>query len=146
MKTKTKKKPDSSEITPWTFFYAISEAKQIDRIEADPEYESKYDPFIINKLFSKEIDTIIQANTMNRWSGLDPKMQFDYLRFSVRKKKRDSTWPKKLTEENIRLIQDYYQYTKEKAKEALEILTSAEIESIKLKFDRGGLKKQKASK
>jgi hypothetical protein len=41
---------------------------------------------------------------------------------------------------NLELVKQYYKYTNEKAKQALELLTKKEIEHIKEKLYKGGKK------
>jgi len=84
-------------------------------------------------------DTVIPANEMNSRPHIDNKMQYDFLCAVVRKSKRYSKWIKS-EEENLEAIQQYFGYSFNKAKEALRILTSDDIEKIKLKLisSKGG--------
>jgi hypothetical protein len=72
---------------------------------------------------------------------LDKKMQFDFMRFGIRKKKRRSTWLKKETEENIEIIKQSYGYNNSKAQEVLNILGPREIELLKQSLYKGGTNK-----
>ena len=65
-------------------------------------------------------------------------MQFDYLRLSMRKRKRFSKWLKKESIEDLELIKEYYDYSDTKAKEALEILTPDDLDDIRQKLYKGG--------
>ena len=56
----------------------------------------------------------------------------------MRKKKRFSPWQRKEKIEDLDIIKRYYQYSDEKAKDALRILTKNQIELIKSKLNTGG--------
>lgn len=98
-----------------------------------------YPPFVINRCLSFFPDTIFHANEINcRW-WLDKKMQFDFYRLGVRKKKRFSPWIKKETEENIAIIKQVYGYTNAKAQEVLNILGPSGLDQLKRSLHKGGL-------
>ena len=80
-------------------------------------------------------DTVIPGNEMNARPHIDNKMQYDFLCGVVRKSKRYSKWIKS-EEENLEAVQEYFGYSFNKAKEALRILTSEDIEKIKVKLTR----------
>ena len=61
-------------------------------IKEDPDTERKYAPFIINKCMSGHLDTVLLANEMNINCHLDHKMQYDFLKSTVKKNKRFSKW------------------------------------------------------
>lgn len=107
-------------------------------LDDDERDEKNYLPFLVNKSFSFFPDTIFHSNEMNlRWE-MDKKMQFDFYRLSVRKKKRFNTWIKKNTEEDIEAIKKAFNYTDSKANEVLNILGPSDIEEIKLFIYEGG--------
>jgi hypothetical protein len=105
----------------------------------DPMWEKKYPPFIINKFLSMNYDTIAQANEMNGFYFLDKKVQFHFLLNSIRKRKRfGGKWLSQTKLKNLEYVKEYYGYSNEKAKQALNILTKEQIEEIKLKLSKGG--------
>lgn len=121
----------------WDFVNAINYTK-VDLFE-DPQAEKEYVPFIVNKSLSNFPDTLFYGNEMNSRPHLSKKMQFDFLRISVSKKKRFSKWNKKETiSEDVTAICSYYKYSKAKAFEVLSILTSEQIEQIKQEMKQGG--------
>jgi hypothetical protein len=122
------------------FVNSISYNK-IDLFETDEKAEKLYLPYLVNKNFSFFVDTIFHANEMNCCWALDKKMQFDFMRFGIRKKKRRSTWLKKETEENIEIIKQSYGYNNSKAQEVLNILGPREIELLKQSLYKGGTNK-----
>lgn len=109
-------------------------------MEKEPLCEKEYIPFVVNKCLSYFPDTIFYANQINIRPGLDKKMQYDYLRLSVSKRKRFSKWFKEEKNDNIKLIQEYYRYSYRRAKEVLECLTDDNIRTIKDSLKTGGVK------
>jgi len=105
--------------------------------EEDPT--AKYPAFIVNKCLSGSIDSIMFVNEMNKSHYLDPKMQYDFLLNSLRKKKRWAPFLKKEKINDIDAIKKYYRYSNEKAQQALRILTRDQIEHIKMKMNTGGM-------
>ena len=104
----------------------------------DHTIEKEYVPFVSNRCLSYFPDTILYVNQMNYHCSLDKKMQFDYLRLSIRKRKRYSKWLKRESVENLELIKEHFNYSDSKAREALEILTPEAIEEIRRNSYRGG--------
>lgn len=121
------------------FLTSINNSKE-NLIEKEPLCEKEYIPFVVNKCLSYFPDTIFYANQINIRSGLDKKMQYDYLRLSVSKRKRFSKWFKEDKNDNIKLIQVYYGYSYRRAKEVLECLTDDNIRTIKDSLKIGGVK------
>ena len=108
----------------------------------DKLWEKKYPAFIVNKILSGFSDTIMLVNEMNRNHFLDKDMQFQFLINSVRKKKRfGGRWLKQSKLASLEYVKEYYGYSNEKAKDALNILTEKQIEDIKESLTKGGRKK-----
>ena len=104
----------------------------------DAAVESSYVPFVINKSLSYFPETVLQANAMNGRPLLDNKLQFHYLLNSIRPAKRFAKWVKREDVDDIEIIQQYYGYSNEKAKQVLSILTADNLHYIKQKLERGG--------
>ena len=104
----------------------------------DEFVEKEYVPYVVNRCLSYFPDTIIHANIVNQFSGMDKKMQFDFLRTAIRKKKRFSKWLKTQNPENIELVKEYFGYSNTKACEALTILSDDDILQIKALMSKGG--------
>jgi len=104
--------------------------------EAD---EKSYVPFVVNKALSFHFDCVMRANEMNMNYGVDAKLQYSYMLNTVRGYKRPFVaWYKRKTEENIELVKEYYGYSNTKAKEALRILSEAQLSEIKNLLNKGG--------
>jgi|TARA_R110001583_G_scaffold36124_28_gene119167 hypothetical protein len=107
----------------------------------DPEYATKsYVPYVINRCLSYFPDTILHSNEMNSKSFLDNKMQYDYYRFSLRKRKRFSKWLKEEKSNDLQLVKEYFNYSNRQAKEALRILSQDDLKEIRIFLDVGGVK------
>lgn len=117
---------------------SLSRFKDTEFNENDSEMEKIYLPFIVNRSFSYYPDTIIHANEMNSKSFLPKRMQHDYYKYSLRPRKRFSKWLKKDKDSDLELVQNYFNFSKKKAIEALSILTKENLLSIKAEMDEGG--------
>jgi len=102
--------------------------------------EKAYNSFMVNRGLSYFNDTVIYANEMNRYSHLDSKMQYDFLRQIVRKRKRFSKWNKADKTPDAEVVSIYYGYSKEKALEVLKILTPDQLNVLRRKVSKGGRK------
>ena len=108
----------------------------------DLTWEKKYPPFIINKCLSMHYDSIAAANEMNGYHFLSKKVQFDFFINSIRKQKRfGGKWLSQAKLNDMEYVKEYYGYSNEKAKEALNILSKEQIEHIKNALNKGGRKK-----
>ncbi len=105
----------------------------------DDYAESEYSPYITNKALALFPDTLFFANEMNLNPHLDKKLQHDYLFESVRKKRRFEKWPwKKGQSDDIDLIMRIYKYNRQKAKEALSVLSEEQLIMIKKQQEKKG--------
>ncbi|AOO15845.1 DNA polymerase clamp loader subunit [Cyanophage S-RIM12_W1_24_0910] len=109
--------------------------------DEDPAWEKNYPPFIINKCMSHHMDTVMFANEMNMYSGLDKKLQYDFFINIVRTRKRFSPWGKKEKVKDIELVKEFYGYSTEKAAQALRILSPTQLDVIRSKLNKGGKKR-----
>ena len=89
-----------------------------------------YVPFVVNKSLSYFMDTVAYANEMNKYPFLDKRMQYDYLKGSIRKRKRFSGWVKKDKSDVIDAIIKYYDVSYRKAMEYEKLLTEDQKQEI----------------
>ena len=120
------------------YLKAINQSKEKLMDGDDEEWEKKYPPYIVNKCLSPFPDTIQLVNEMNQLPHLDKKLQFDFLINSLRPRKRYSPWMKAKKLDNLEYVKEYYGYSNDKAKTALEILNDEQISAIKKKLNKGG--------
>ena len=99
---------------------------------------SGYNPFLTNRAFAYHMDTILLAEEMNQLHNLGPELQYDFYYYSVRKGNRFGFPPKPQEEHHLELVMEYFQLSKQKAIEALQILTLDDINDIIISSDRGG--------
>ena len=151
--TLQKRKPEVKEekiakpVYDWRFENSINLGKQPLELDKEP---FKYEKWRTNSTLSNFVDTIMHANEMNLNMHITDQMHYDYLFHSVRKTKR---YGKKKTEEDRRLetlqkeesekldlIQEYYKYNTANAKAALRVLTESQLEIIKRRLEKGGVK------
>lgn len=125
----------------WRYENSITSGKR--PIEIDDDYSQ----WRTNSILSNYRDTILYANEMNCHYGVTNQMHYAYLFNSIRKK---SMYSKKETEQEKKarkkkeelqsLISEYYKYNNVRAKEAIKILTADQIEIIRKKKEKGGVK------
>ncbi len=110
-------------------------------IDMDDSSRKDYQPYIINKCMSGHIDTLMYSNEINMNPHIDKKLQYDFYINIVRKRKRYSPWIRKEgSAKDLECIKSYYDYSNEKAEQALKILTKEQLDFIKSKFEMGGTK------
>jgi hypothetical protein len=110
-------------------------------IEEIPENISSYTPYIVNKCVAGHLDTILFANELNQYPYISKDMQYAFYLHSLRKKKRYTPWVKKEDAENLAAIKEYYGYNDKRALEALRLLNREEINFIKQRLNKGGMRK-----
>ena len=106
----------------------------------DTLWQKKYPSFIVNKILSSFQDCIMFVNEMNRNHFVEKDMQFHFLLNSIRSKKRFSPFLRANKLKDIECVKEYYGYSNDKAKSALDILTKDQIKLIKEKLFKGGTK------
>ena len=126
-------------MSPFDYLKAINETKE--NVMLTSQDEKKYAAFIVNRGLSFFMDTIFQANEINRNHHLDSRLQFDYLLNSIRQKKRYSKWLKSEKLDDLDIVKEYYGFGNEKAKNALQVLTDEQLAYIRRKLNQGGVEK-----
>ena len=111
------------------FLNSINQTK-VNIMDEDALTEKEYPPFVVNRTLSYFLDTIMYANEINTHHHADNKLQFDYLLNSIRSKRRFSRWLKPDENKNLDVIKEYYGYSNQKAKDALNILTEDQLLEI----------------
>ena len=69
----------------------------------------------------------------------DNKLQYDYLINTIKPRKRFSKWAKKHEDRDIDFVMEHYNYNYENAVTALSLLTKQQLETIKNKYNKGGI-------
>ena len=123
-------------ISPFDFANSINHSKE--DLIVDDWSEKQYNAFIVNKSLSHGMDTVVASNEKNARPHLDAKLQYDFLRGLVRKKKRFNKWLKPEKEEHLEIVKEYFGYSNVRAQEALRLLTDENIVEIKKLLTKGG--------
>ena len=118
-------------VNPFEFVKAINEKKAIQPL-------TDFNPYLANGSFSYHLDCVLIANEMNAHPNLPVECQFDFLNGSIRKGKRFCPWHKVEDSPYLEAVMEYYNYSRAKALEALQVLTQADLRDIQQKLDKGG--------
>ena len=110
------------------YLNAINTTK--DSLLEDAAAHKGYAPFVINRSLSYFPDTVLQANEMNTNHHLGKREQFDYLRHSIRKRRRFSKWLKKGSDDRVESVKLFYGYGTKKALEAMKVLSDEQVDQI----------------
>ena len=120
------------------YLKAINTSKEKLMDGEDEMWEKKYPPYIVNKCLAPFQDTIFLVNEMNMNHQIDKKLQFDFLLNTLRTRQRYTPWLKAKKEKYLEYVKEYYGYSNEKAKSALNILNDEQIKTIMNSLDKGG--------
>ena len=123
-------------MNPFDYLNSINHKK--DDIMIDDDAEKDYSPFMVNRGLSYFQDTVLLANEMNMNSHLDHRMQYDFLRTSIRQRKRFSKWMKKTTPAKVEVIKEYYGYSDAKAQAVEDLISDDDIKHMKSVLSKGG--------
>jgi hypothetical protein len=77
---------------------------------------------------------------MNRRFEVSNRLQYHYLLNTIRKRKRFAKWIKPTQIDDLRVVMKYYSISREKAEEYLTILSDQEINILRKKMNKGGVK------
>ena len=102
--------------------------------------ESEYESFLVNRALSYYQDCILYANEMNRRFELDVRLQYHYLLNTIRKRKRFAKWIKPEKIDDLKIVMEYYQVSRAKAEEYLNIISENDIAILRKKMNKGGVK------
>jgi len=99
---------------------------------------SGYVPYLTNRAFAMHLDTVLLAEEMNQYHALGPWLQYDFYYYGVRKGRRFGFPKKPVDHPQLELVQQYFKYSKQKALEALQVLTEDDLRAIMKTQDKGG--------
>lgn len=105
----------------------------------DSETVDDFVPFVVNKGLSYHQDTCLYANDMNMFGFLPKQMQYDYLFYGIRKRKRPfQPWIKSEKNTDLDIIRKYYNVSLQTAKQYLSLLSQEQIKEINNRMSEGG--------
>jgi len=127
-------------VNPFDYLNAINYTKEdVIRDSDNPELAEKlYQPYVVNRGLSYFIDTIYAANEVNRYHQIDNQMQFDFLINIIRKNKRYSKWYKPQPDDDVSTVMQYYDYSQDKARQVVDLLTKDQLTIISKSQSKGG--------
>lgn len=123
--------------SPFDFINSINFTKE--NLLLNTAEEKDYLPFIVNRGLSFSVDTVIYCNEMNSRPHIDNRLQYDFLRNVISKRKRYDKWIKAEKDADIDIIMEYFDCSLEKAKDAIRVLTDQDIANIKELLYKGGV-------
>lgn len=102
----------------------------------DEDNEHELNSFMLNRGFSFFPDTIFLANEANVLN-LSGKNHYDFLYYTVDKKKRFSKWFKEEKNDDVDFIMEIFDITANKAKEYLSVLSDEDLQELKDIYMKG---------
>lgn len=120
-------------LTPFDITSNINEKKGLLDVQ-----DVGYDAYVINRVMSNTADSVLFANEMNRYYSLPKDQQYAFYYYGLHKKKRFGKWHKNQDDKDaLEIIQEYYGYSRHKAKDVLNLLRP-HLDDIKKELDKGG--------
>ena len=111
-------------LTDW--LNSVNQTKQDLMIDSQgnivSEVERSFPSFVVVRSMMYFPDTLFYGNEINQYGNLDNVMVYDYLRHSVRRRKRFSKWVKRETDDITQRIIDVYGVNRKKALVTKKIL------------------------
>ena len=109
----------------------------------DPMQDKNYVPYVINRAFAQNIDTILIANELNKHPMLTKRMHYDFLFYNIEPRKRYGKWVK--ADEShaaaIDAVIDRYQVNRDVALSYIKCMDEAALkELIEVTNHKGGVK------
>lgn len=96
------------------------------------EDEKDYVPFMVNKFISLHDDGLFFAAEMNQYPDLPRKAQYDFYFHTLKTKRRPFVKrDKPVKEDDVELVKQYFGYNDSKARDALRILNTNQLEMIR---------------
>ena len=127
-------------MSPFDYLNSINMTKK--NLMVDEQSEKDYVPFIVNRGLGYFQDTVLLANEMNVNCHIDSKLQYDFLKSTVTKRKRFSKWLKAEDDEKVDIIRKYFGYNHTVAKSVSHLFSMEQLNTIKKRLDKGGHSKR----
>lgn len=128
----------AEKLSPFEITSHINEKKGVLDVE-----EVGYDAYVINRVLSNTADSVLFANEMNRYWNIPRQQQYDFYYHGLPKKKRFGKWHKNQDDkDSLELIQEYFGYSRRKAKDVLKLL-QPHLTEIAQELEKGGRRGKK---
>jgi hypothetical protein len=112
-------------VTPFDLVQELSESHNTPRFESAP---SAYVPYVINRALSATAETVLLANEMNLYWGLDKDQQHMFYHHTIRKRKRYFKWLKSESPPEHPALQALYKYSLRESRRAIRTMTESQRE------------------
>lgn len=124
-----------SNISPFDFVKSVTETKE----DIFTGNESQYNPFVINKALSFNVDCVMFVQELNRFSSIPKDVQYTFLMEGLAKKRRYGKWIKKDSiSDDLKLIKEAFDYGDDKASAVLNIISDKQLLELKELMNKGG--------
>jgi len=123
-------------MSPFDYLNSINMTKK--NLMVDEKSEKDYVPFIVNRGLGYFSDTVLLANEMNVNCHIDDKLQYDFLKGTVKKRKRFSKWLKSEDDRKIDIIKEYFGYSTSVAKQCVDLFDEQQINYLEKQLSKGG--------
>lgn len=115
------------EKTVFSFVKSINEHQYNFEKEFD---KSIYNTYVITQAFSYFPDTIFLANEMNLYPGISNEMHYDFLFYTIPKKKRFSQWFKLKKHNQATFLSEWFNVRYDKAVEIMNALGEEKVSKL----------------
>ncbi len=122
------------------YLTAINSSKEPLMDEGEQYIKMNYPAFVVTRCLSYFPDTLFASNEMNTRPHIDPKMHFDFLRLTIRPRKRFSKWLKREQDGRVLALSQYYGFSAHKAREAIRMISTEDMDAIIKIMSTGGKK------
>lgn len=119
------------------YLKSIFETKENLLEEEGSLFQKEYNPYAVNMMLSRHIDTLYYAMVLNEHPNMSKENHYLYLLSAVRPKKRFVRIDKSIESPDIDLVMKHYGYNRSRAKEAVNILTGDDMNRIREYHDHG---------
>lgn len=93
-----------------------------------------YNPFMVNRFLSSNIDCLFLANEMNKYPMLDKEIQYTFLFVNIRKQRRRFSFKKNVEDTKISLIMKFFGYNRQRAIEVEGLITDEQVRELQERF------------
>jgi hypothetical protein len=128
-----------SKHTPYTLFNDVCNNKELDFDDPVVKKAWKDMNFVVMRALSNHIDCILFVDRLNNIPNITEESLYRLLIARIRKARRKWIYGKPIPDDNdLEVVCKYFDFSKEKGEEALELLSDAFVASLYDKFDTGG--------
>lgn len=110
--------------------------------ESPTQAEKMYPKFPVQRMLANHLDAVLYVNDLNVRGtvsyGITNRQHFEYLLYSLPKKKRFGKFDKSQSEDRITTIMNYLKYSELRAREVADMFTDDDIIEMEKRLSPGG--------